>query len=66
MLLWGNSVVTGGTWTYLKMIGYDPWGPICLIEILLFGLLWIMHEFCLRRYNNLNFKLVEGDELYAI
>lgn len=66
MLIWGNSVVTGGTWTYLKKIGYDPWGPIALLEITFFGLLWILHEFCLRRYNHSNFKLVEGDELYAI
>ena len=51
MLLWGNAVVTGGTWTYLKKIGFDPWGPITLMEITLFGLLWIAHECILRKYN---------------
>ena len=66
MLIWGNAVVTGGTWTYLKKIGFEPWGPIALIEITLFGLLWMIHECCLRRYNKNNFKIVEGDKLYAI
>mmetsp|Transcript_14883 Transcript_14883/g.20153 ORF Transcript_14883/g.20153 Transcript_14883/m.20153 type:complete len:161 (+) Transcript_14883:751-1233(+) len=66
MLLWGNSVVTGGCWTYLKKIGFDPWGPICLIEITFFGLLWTIHECCLRRYNRHNFKIIEGDDLFTI
>lgn len=65
-LIWANSVVTGGTWTYLKKIGFDPWGPIALLEILFFGLLWMLHECCLRRYNRQNFKIVEGDDLRAI
>lgn len=66
MLVWGNAVVTGGTWTYLKNIGFSPWGPIALVEIIFFGALWIIHECVLRRYNRENFKIVEGDELWVI
>ena len=50
-LIFANAVVTGGTWTYLKKIGFDPWGPIALVEITFFGFLWMIHEFILRRYN---------------
>ena len=66
MLIWGNSVVTGGMWTYLKKIDQSPWGPIALTEITFFGLLWILHECCLRRYNRKNFKIIEGDDLFTI
>ena len=65
MLLWGNAVVTGGTWTYFKMIGSDPWGPLTLFEITFFGLLWMFHELYLRRNNRLNFKILEGVELQS-
>ena len=66
MLLWGNAVVTGGTWTYLNTIGFSPYGPIALIEITIFGFLWIVHECVLRRYNRNNFKIIEGHDLQAI
>ena len=63
MLLWGNALVTGGTWTYLEKIGFDPWGPVALVEITFFGLLWVFHECILRRYNRKNFKIIEGNGL---
>lgn len=63
MLLVGNAVVTGGTWTYLEKIGSGPYGPLALLEITFFGLLWIAHECILRRYNRKNFKIVEGEEI---
>ena len=66
MLIFANSVVTGGTWTYLNKIGFDPWGPIALVEIAFFGTLWVIHEIILRRYNKRNFKIVEGDQLNSI
>lgn len=66
MLVWGNSLVTGGTWTYLEKIGYEPWGPIALMEITFFGLLWVIHEYCLRSSKRENFRIVEGDDLNKI
>ena len=66
MLIWANAVVTGGTWTYLKKIGFSPYGPIALVEITFFGGLWIIHELILRRYNRKNFKIIEGNDLWRI
>lgn len=63
MLLLGNGVSSGGIATYFSKIGYGIWGTFGVCTSIIFLLMWVTHEWILRRYNRKSFKLIEGDAL---
>lgn len=63
MLLLGNGVCSGGIATYFSKIGYGLWGTFGVCSSLFFLAMLGLHEFCMRRSNRRNFKLIEGDKL---
>lgn len=66
MLLLGNGVCSGGIATYFSKIGYGLWGTFGVCTSIGFLVLLGLHEFCMRRFNRKNFKLIEGKELVEL
>ena len=63
MLLLGNGVCSGGIATYFTKIGFGWWGTFGVCTSALFLILVGAHEFAMRRHNNRNFDLIEGEPL---
>lgn len=66
MLLLGNGVCSGGIATYFSLIDYGLWGTFGVLTSIFFLILLGLHEYCMRRYNRKNFKLIEGQELQEL
>ena len=66
MLLLGNGVCSGGIATYFSLIDYGLWGTFGVLTSVFFLILLGLHEYCMRRYNRKNFKLIEGQELQEL
>ena len=65
MILLGNAVCSGGTASYFSKIGFSVYGVIGLSTSLIFLAVVAVHEYFRRRFNRNNFRLVEGEELWA-
>ena len=63
LLVLANGVCSGGIATYFSKIGYGIWGTFGVCTSIFFLLVVGLHEFCLRRKNSKNFRLVEGNDL---
>ena len=68
MLILGNGVCSGGVATYFAKIGYGVWGVFGISSSFIFLLLYVIHEYILRRFNSKiqNVKLIEGDALQEL
>ena len=66
VLVVGNGVTSGGIATYFSKIGYGIWGTFGVCTSVFFLATIAIHELCLRRYNRREFKLLEGDQLWAV
>ena len=63
MLVVGNGVCSGGVATYFARIGYGIWGTFGICSSALFLLMVVLHEYLMRRYNERNFQIIEGEKL---